>query len=378
MGLEFAVGKSAFGEEISKMLSPLQKKSGIPVLDCIRMESDGQALNLMTTNMETTIRSRFESKLLAVTQPGVICMPAKQLADIVRLAPEGPMKFTGDDNHWVHIIGQRSRFKKPGLDPALWPPLPAPENLSWVEVPSAVLKAMLPCVKYAISQEETRHNLRGAKLEIDSNGARMVATDGHRISLASAVLDTLPASDFEILIPVEGVDELNKLVTDNAGSVGIAPSPNCIFFRIGTRIVSTRLITGKFPNYEMPFQMLGTYEGFGTFKSDELAQSIERAMLCAKKEEGKKNAAQGVSLTFETGQLKIKSVSEDGEANEVLDSNFNQPVKVFYNGKYLVDYLKPLGSEEVRIEIKDNITQMYLTATKDKVVSYGIIMPMRE
>lgn len=340
---------------------------------------------MVASNLETTIYSQVTSKLLAVSVPGVMCLPAKRLIDIIRLMKDGPVKISTDSNDWLHIIAQGSRFKLPGTDPSKYPETPSFDLLSsmnWIEVPANHLKTMLPAVKYAITGDDARISMRGAKLEVDSQNAeiRLITTDGHRISLASGKLEGLLPGDFEVLIPIESIDELSKLLSDKAeGTVGLANDSNSLYFRIGNRILSTRQVTGQFPSYQLPFAGLGSYQYFTTFKAEDLARSIKMALLCAEEpNEKEKRSHQGITIEFGP-QILIKSQSAElGEAVETMEGDYNGPPMVIgFNGKYLLDSLDPVGSGTVRFEIIDPLKQAYLIGEKDGVTFYTCIMPMR-
>lgn len=382
--MEFAIAKQVLADELGKLQSVVPDKPVIAALGLIKVESteDG-GIKLTASNMESTIYSTVVSKLLAVSEPGAMCLPAKRLIDIVRLMQDGPIKISSDANDWIKIIAKGSSQRLPGTPASAYPDLPTFENLQWVDIPASHLKNMLPAVKYAITADEKRMNIRGAKLEVDSENSqvRVITTDGHRLSLSSGPLEGLVPQDFEVLIPIETIEELIKLLGDQSeGLVGVATNVNSLFFRVGNRILSTRLIAGKFPSYQKPFAELGTYEHFANFKADELTRRIRMALLFSQESSDKeKKAHAGVSLEFDQKYIQIKAQSPDlGETNEVLDSDYNgPPLTIFCNGKYLLDFLKPVGSGTVKFEVKSALNQMYLTGERDGIMFYYCLMPMR-
>lgn len=377
--MEFAVQRSLLADELTKLQSVIQKKTAIPVLNSIKIDSEGQGIKLTATNMETSIFSHLNSNLLAVTQEGSMCVPAKLLSDIVRLCPDGPIKVTSDVNDWVRVLAKKSNYRLAGVSPTNFPELPKYDDVTWVELPASHVKNMILATKFSITQEGSRMNLRGAKLEIEGSNVRMITTDGSRISLASATLESLMLENYEVLIPVEGIEEISKLMSDQVKTVGIAVGTNNMFFRVGHRVLSTRLMVGQFPGYQLPFAALGTYEHFGTYKADLLSQSIQQAMICAQSDDKKKEEIAGIQMQFEPSVLRMSTASANlGEAQVEIESNFNGPeLTIFCNGKYLRDYLDPVGVGEVRLEIKDGLSQMYMISEKDGVSSYYILMPMR-
>ncbi len=384
MSLEFAINRALLGEELGKLHSVIDKKTAIPILSCIKIESepDTNGIRLTATNMESTIYSHLSDKMLAVTEGGVMCVPAKPLIDAVKLMPNGPIKISCDDNHWVKIIASGSISRKmPAYDPNSWPELQKYDDVDWFDIPLSLFKGMIPAIKFSIATDESRLNLRGAKLEADSKGVRLVSTDGHRVSLASGKPLGLMSSPFEVLIPIEAIDEITKLIADQSeGSVSVAVKSNGVLFKIGSRVLCSRLMTTKFPSYKMPFQALGSYNHFTTFKADELSPSIRRAMLCAKNAGEKESSPAGILMSFEGEKLRINAASADlGEANELLDTNFNGPaLRLYCNGKYLLEFLDAVGSCLVRMEIKDGKNQIFMVGERDEIDFYYCLMPMRD
>lgn len=377
--MEFAINCQLLREELGKLQSVIAKKSAIQILSCIRIESTDYGLKMTATNMESTIHSHITSKMLAVTEQGVMCVEAKKLIDAVRLMPNGPLKISCDANHWVKIIATGNIFRRmPGVDPSPYPEVPSYDECDWFEIPAVQIKVMIPSVKFAITQEEGRITLRGAKLEAKGQDIRLVATDGHRVTMAHWSLPSLANNNFEVLIPVEAIEEVIKLLADQTeGDIGIAQTDNALFFRIGDRVLSSRLLSAKFPSYELPFRDMGTYDHYTTFKANELVDPIRRAMLCAA--QATDSSKDAVTMLFDEGKLRIDAASaESGESNEVFETNFNGPsIKVYCNGKYLLDFLEPLGLAEVTMEIKNGNTQMYMTSEKEGVKTNYVLMPMR-
>jgi len=229
-----------------------------------------------------------------------------------------------------------------------------------------------------MATDASKMHLQGVKFEIDNGQLRMIATDAHRIIVASGELDGLLPTDVEVFVPAEGVEELAKLLPDE-GAVGIAFDNVNLFFRVGQRVLTTRLLATMFPGYQMPFAQMGTYKHSCTFKADYLGDAIKRAMLCANRDEEKKRGSAAISMEFVPNKLKINAASAElGEANDVLDSNFTGgPLKLYCNGKFLLDYLGPAGDNEVKFEILDAESQMYLLSEKDGCSLYYCVMPMR-
>lgn len=368
---EFGIAQSVFAEELAKLQSVIVKKGSIPILGFIRIEAIDQKLILTATNLEETIYSIISSNQLAVTVPGLMCVPAKRTLEAVKLMPAGPIKVTSDTNGWIKILAPGSSQRIPGGVLSQFPETPDYNHISWIELPAKQFKALLQVTRFSITTNEALYNLRGAKLEIDSNGSRIITTDGTRLSLASS--NFLSTDNLDILIPVEAVDELLNLMPDNLETFSVGLS-NQLFFKLADRIVCSRLLTSKFVSYQMPFANLGQYQHFTNFPANDLIKPIKRAMQAADEKD------KGITFAFNgAGNLAISAASAElGESFESLSSDYNGPaIKIYFNGVLLLEFLETVGTSVVRFEVKDNISQVYLTANYKDVTAYYCIMPLR-
>jgi DNA polymerase-3 subunit beta len=285
--------------------------------------------------------------------------------------PDGIMKLSGDPNQWLRIQARGSNYKIPCANPEMFPEVPTPPN-DWLYVPSKALRMILKGVAFsASSTDDNRFAIGGVKIEISESDITMVATDGHRISVATGPLDSLMLNTMDTLLPAKGVGELIRLLTDYDGEVGIAKQANGLYFQVGKRILHSRLLTGKFPTYQPAFQQ--TYPFAAAFKADVLSISLKRTMQVSDDKLG------GVTFNFSNGKLVLNAqTAEAGECEELLDSNFNGgTLSIALSAKFLLDYLDQMGSEPVRFDLKDSVTPIVLTSGKDKISYKYLLIPMR-
>lgn len=371
--LKFCAQKSVLQDDLSRIQGILEKKSVIPILENALISSNGgHKLNIIATNMETSFSSELQAD--NVESPGSLCIPARKLYDAVRLMPDGLIYFERMDNGWAKVKAPGCTYKLPGSDADLFPSIPTPEGLRWVDVPSKHLKAIISGVEFAIAPEEdSRYFLKGGKLEVDGREVKMVATDGFRFTLASGPLSALLLEVVDVLVPQKAMVELDRLIRDYDGNVGIAKNDSTIFFRAGNRLLSSRLVAADFPEYKVIFDG-NRSETFATFKANSLAQSIKRLLLVADPE------SSTISLEFADGILRMNPEGNSiaGDGDETLESDFNgtQALKIFVNAKYMLDFLEPVGSGEVRIEVKTSTSPLYFLGKKEHLRYEYVLAPV--
>lgn len=371
--MEFYVQKQRLQDEMSRLIGIVEKKSTIPILENVLIDSNGgMGLKLRTTDLDVSLVS--ECLVDQIQGEGLICCSARKLYEILRLAPDGVIKIWRDPNDWVRIKSKGSSFKIPGSQGSSFPEPPFPSGeIEWIGADSKAFRSTLRGVQFAASQaDDNRYAIGGVRVEINESELKMVATDGSRLSLASSPLDSLMLNTATILAPAKAVGELSKLLAEFDGEMGICSTDNGIFFRIGKRILHSRTLTGQFPNYEQAFGMVFPF--FATFHADVLVQSIKRAMLVSDQRLG------AVTLAFSNGQLHLDSqTAEEGECNEVIPSNFNGgDVRIACSGKYLLEFLELMGSDVIQFELKDPSYPVHIKAVKAGITYRYILMSMRD
>ena len=185
--MEFTVSKSELVRELSLSQGVVERKTTIPILSNILLETDGDRLVLTATDLELGIRCSCPAK---ITKHGAGTIPARKLLDYVRLLPDADIQVKFGDNQWANLLCGRSRTRIAGMSRESFPELPTmPEPLA--EIPASVLSSMISRTIFAISAEESRFTLNGALLIVQPTGLTMVATDGHRLGMVEMAVDFL-------------------------------------------------------------------------------------------------------------------------------------------------------------------------------------------
>src|ERR1700752_3630404 len=206
--MEFSVKKFDLLQELSLTQGVVERKTTIPILGNILCEASGNHVMLTATDLELSIRVACEAK---VKKEGAGTIPAKKLLELVRLLPEGEIRFKLLENHWVQITSDRRNYKMVGMAKDNFPAIPVfPHPL--VTIPAGILSSLIARTAFAISMEESRYTLNGAQLTLKPDSIAMVATDGHRLALAETdhKFDGL-SNEAKTLIPKKAMIEVQRL-----------------------------------------------------------------------------------------------------------------------------------------------------------------------
>lgn len=370
--MEFFVQKSRLQEELGKLAGIIEKKSAVQILECVLIKPNGIGIELLATNIEQGIHITTDVDQIAGTDS--ICTPFRRFHDIVKSMPDGAIKIWTDANGWVKIAAKGSNFRIPGHNATSFPELAiAPAEDAWITVSAKLFTALMRGVEFAMATEQDkRYTIEGIKVEINSTGIKMVATNGSRLALAQAPLDLLLLNNIDLLLPRKAVTELLKFIPDTDVEISIAITDYQMFFRVGKRMFYSRLLTGQFPSYEILFNQ--TYPHFTTLQPDVFVPSVKRALLVADER------LSGIVMHFKDKKVHLlASTADEGECNEVLDSDFNgEEVRIACSGDYLLDFLDKMGKEKVWLEIKDANTQLSLKAQRGNIYHQYVVMAMRD
>jgi DNA polymerase III subunit beta len=372
--MEITVSRQELVKELTATQSVVERKTTIPILSNFLVEAEGERLNITATDLDQAIRTCATVK---VKKPGSCTIPARKLYDYIKLLPEGDISIKLLENHWVQIRSGRSLTKMVGMARANYPQVPEFPVVTAASIPAAALKTLIARTIFAISNEESRYTLNGALLVLKAESLAMVATDGHRLSFVEKANELLEGMSGEkrVLIPRKALGELQQLLANSeADRVDFADDEHTLFFRVGHRTLSTRRLSGQFPNYEAV--MPRDNSKFAVVRSSELAAAIQRVAQFADERSG------AIRLRLEANELKISSQStESGESEDTIDTPYSgDPIMVGFNSVYILDFLKSLGAEgEVRLEFKDSQSAGQIRP-EDPDAEYRsryVLMPMR-
>jgi len=372
--MEITVSRQDLVKELTATQSVVERKTTIPILSNFLIEAEDDRLSITATDLDQAIRTSTEVK---VKKPGACTIPARKLYDYVKLLPEGDISIKLLDNHWVQIRSGRSNTKMVGMARANYPQVPEFPAVAATGISTQALKTLIARTVFAISNEESRYTLNGALLVIKAESLAMVATDGHRLSYVEKPNEILEGISGEkrVLIPRKALQELQQLLAaTDAAKVEFADDEHTLFFRLGHRTLSTRKLSGQFPNFEAVMPRDNTK--FAVVRSSELSAAIQRVAQFADERSG------AIRLRLEGNELKISSNSaESGESEDTIDTPYSgDPIMVGFNSTYILDFLKALGNEgEVRLEFKDSQSagQMRPEDTDAEYKYRYVLMPMR-
>lgn len=369
--MEFSVKKFDLLDELGLTQGVVERKTTIPILSNLLCEAKSGRVTITATDLELSIRTSFEAK---TRKDGTCTIPAKKLLELVRLLPDEEIRFRLLENHWVQITCGRKTYKLVGMSKENFPQLPKmPPPL--VKIPARTLAAMIARTQFAISAEESRYTLNGAQMVLKPEMLIMVATDGHRLALVETEQPLEGFSgEVRVLVPKKAMVELQRLAAEAGedATIEFAKDESNLFFQIGRRLLTSRMLTGTFPNYEAVLPRENTR--VITLDRTELNDAVRRVAQLAD------TRSHAVKFSLDKSGLEISSSSpEYGEAQELIEKEYTgEPLSIGFNALYLLDFLGAAPEGPVSLELKDEQSAGQLRPLADDPYKYRyVIMPMR-
>jgi DNA polymerase-3 subunit beta len=370
--MEISLSKFELLKELTATQGVVERKTTIPILSNYLFEAAGDKLSLTATDLDLSLRTSCNAK---VKKEGSCTIPARKLYDYVKLLPDGDITIRLLENHWVNIRCGRSNTKMVGMARSNFPALPTFPSAGAVKIPAKVLRAMIGKTIFAIANEESRYTLNGALMVLKPESITMVATDGHRLAHVERPGEKFEgvSGEMKTLVPKKAMNELRVLLdaTDEE-QIEFAKDESTLFFRIGGRLLTSRQLTGQFPNYEAVLPKDNNKSV--TVRCEDLSGAIQRVAQFADERSG------AIRMRIEKNELKISSSStETGESEDSIETNYaGDTVTIGFNSAYLLDFLKASSAGEVRLEFKDAQSAGQLRPEEGEEYKYRyIVMPMR-
>ncbi|MBP1605329.1 MAG: dnaN [Acidobacteria bacterium] len=374
--MELVVRKADLLRELQLLQGIVERKITKPVLGNVLVEAGENELRLFATDLDVGMRSRCDA---SVSRPGSVTIPAKKLFEIVRALPETDVRIEEDQNA-VRVAADRFDSRMATEPVEEYPLFPTEGDEGPDELAAAGLRQMVAKTHFAVTGEDTRYFLNGALLVLKRDAMSLVATDGHRLALI-----TVPRSvegkkkreaetgdEDRVILPKKTLAELGRLLADSDVDVAFSKGGNHLFFKVGDRVLVSRVIDGNFPAYDRVIPK-GNDKRV-EFERDRLTSAVRRVALLSNER------SRAVTFQMDPGQVEVSSRSaEFGDAREVLMVEYDGPsLKICFNAQYVLDFLNAVETERVSLDFKDDVSQSLMRPVAPEGYDYlYVIMPMR-
>ena len=346
----------------------VERRHTLPILSNVLIRKTGGAIELTTSDLEIQIRTTAE--LGGDSGSFSTTVGARKLIDILRTMPAEQMVSLESSQAKLVLKGGKSRFTLQSLPADDFPLVQEAPNFGPVfSVPQKTLKDLLGQVSFAMAVHDIRYYLNGILFVAEDKQLSLVATDGHRLAFASAMLDVeVPRQ--EVILPRKTVLEMQRLLSDDEGAIEMQFANNQAKFSFGGMEFVTKLVEGKFPDYNRVIPK--NHKNAVILGRSTLLASLQRAAILTSEK------FKGVRVNIEPGTLRIASSNaEQEEAKEEIEIDYDgDSIEVGFNVTYLMDALANISQDMVKIELQDGNASALITVPEQTGFKY-VVMPMR-
>ena len=365
--MDFYITKEEVVKSLNLTLGVVEKRQTLPILSNVLFEVDESSLKLTATDLESEISTT--STISNYKSGGKTTAPARKLSDLCRLLPDMTEIHFFLDGDNLKIETDSGKYNLSTLPSEDFPVFELEDIQSQINISSPNLKTLISKTAFAMGNQDWRHYLNGLFLLIDDKTITTVATDAHRLAMASSILNEAISDSTNGIVPRKSINEIGKLVGDGSENALINLGQTSIAVNIsGTTFVS-KLIEGKFPDYE---QVIPSGESsLLIVDRKKLSESLSRVSVLSSEK------YKGIRIITNKNSLNISANNpekEQGEENLTCEYD-GEEVDIAFNVNYLQEILSTLDSEKIEINFFGSDKSCLITDPNSDDLKY-VVMPL--
>lgn len=366
--MQFTIQREALLKPLQLVAGVVERRQTLPVLSNVLVVVDGNTLSLTGTDLEVELIGRIPLEEQA--EPGEITVPARKLMDICKSLPDdSTINFRVEEGKAILKAG-RSRFTLTTLPAADFPNVEDGESAMNFAVSQSKLRRLIERTGFAMAQQDVRYYLNGMLLEINAGQLRAVATDGHRMAMCTVDASIDYQEKYQLIVPRKGILELARLLGEADDLINITLGTHHIRATTGDFTFTSKLVDGKFPDYERVLPRGGDKVVLADRQS--LRNAFSRTAILSNEK------YRGIRLMLSDALLKIQANNpeqEEAEEDTVVDYS-GAPLEIGFNVSYLLDVMNVLSNEQIKMTLSDaNSSALVQESESDD--SLYVVMPMR-
>ncbi len=365
--MKFNINRNEILPSLRIVYGAVDRRQTLPILSNLLIVAGKDKITFTGTDMEIEIVATISHR---PDTPGETTVPARKLLDVCKALPDDSKINLSLNKNQIIVKSGKSEFTLATLPANEYPNIETPKNSSKILLTQKELKTLLEDTAFSIAQQDARYYLNGLLLELNKNNLRAVATDGHRLALKEIKTQTENEDTQQIIIPRKGVSELIRLLDDKDENINIEVSKDHIRINKDNCKFISKLINGKFPDYQRVMPKEGTHP-IKTHK-DTLKQSLIRTSILSNEK------YKGIRLVLKKDRLNtFAHNSEQEKAEEEIEIDYKGGnIEIGFNVTYLLDALSAIKTENVILNISDPNSSCLILPDDDTDCKY-VVMPMR-
>ncbi len=365
--MELKIQRELLLKPLQQVIGVVERRQTLPILGNVLLKTGDNELSITATDLEIEMVSHVA---LQNSDFGETTLPARKFIDICKALPSDAslsIKLEGDR---VILRSGKSRFVLSTLPASEFPNIDTFEPLVEFDMAQQQLKRLIDKTHFAMAQQDVRYYLNGLLFEFSENMIRVVATDGHRLALSDVKLETGVSELQQVIVPRKAVMELARLLENSDEPVKVQLGSNHIRLITGELSFITKLIDGRFPDYQRVVPQGG--DKIVIADRNLIHQALSRASILSNEK------YRSVRFTLSSGSLQVMANNpEQEEAEEEIGVDYDGPsLEIGFNASYILDALNVIDDEQVLLELTDQNSCCLIKSPTAEESRY-VVMPMR-
>ena len=363
--MKFSAARDVLLKPLQAVIGVVERRQTMPILSNVLLVAKGNELAVTATDLEVELVAQTE---VSVEVGGEITVSGRKLLDICRALPEGATIDISVGGEKVVIRSGRSKFSLATLPAAEFPTVEDIKAGQTIAVEQSVLGRLIEKTHFSMAQQDVRYYLNGMLLETGGKHLRAVATDGHRLALCEAEVDT-SLDEQQVIVPRKGVLELQRLMTGE-GSLNLELGPNHVRVQLDGIRFTSKLIDGRFPEYDRVIPKESSNEL--TADREVFRGALQRTAILSNEK------YRGIRLIIrDSGVVMQAHNPEQEEAEEELEVSYSgEDIEIGFNVNYLLDALGAVDDDEVTLSVLDGNSSCLIRQPGKDECKF-VVMPMR-
>jgi len=365
--MKFAISKNELYPPLQQVVGVVERKQTHEVMNNLLFVATEDSLEITGTDNEVELKTRIP---LIVSDPGSATVPARKLFDICKSLSDDARLDFDIDGEKAKVKTGKSRFTLATLPVDEFPLVDELTDATSLTLSQKHLQLAIKRTSFAMAHQDVRYYLNGLLLQIASDELSCVSTDGHRLALHKTKIDVDTPEAISAIIPRKAINELGRLMEGGDAEITLRLTGNHMQVKLGGLQLTTKLIDGKFPDYEKVIPLVS--ENVAMVDRETFKAALSRSAILANE------TYKGVRLMLDKDVLGIQTNNpKHEEAEDELQVDYSgDPVEIGFNVVYLMDVLNAIDSESAELRVSDNTSSMVIHPGDDPQSTY-VVMPMR-
>jgi DNA polymerase-3 subunit beta len=367
--MKIIIPKQDLLDAVNKVKTVVSAKSALPILSHILIEAEKGRIRLFATDLKVSLECSVDCE---VKKTGSLTVSSQRLASILSELPEADIMMELGESNVIRLECGKIHTKLFSMSAEEFPPARQLEDVEPLVLPQKILRDIFEKTSFAICTDQARYNLTGLLLELKNGVLTAVATDGRRMSLYKEDEGIVDGVNLKVIIPGKLIQELTRLLGEE-GDVNVYLGENQAAFEFDALRLTTALIEGSFPNYEMVVPQ--KHDKQAKVPTAKFLEAVRRTRTMTNEK------FNSVRFKLESGTARLSVVTpEVGEYEEEFPVDYKgDPIEIAFNPDFLLDILKHINTETCCLVLKDamspGIIKPVTEGGADKYIN--VVMPIR-